>query len=547
MASDPQPLLAISATFTAEPIEETLAFWFRRFDLPLAIQFAPYNQVFQELLGEGGVLRSNLDGVNVILLRPEDWQSPVESKVEENSAEFVDALCAAATRSSVPYLVCLCPPSPSVAADETRSAQLSRAEDTIATRLKRTPGIHVVTSAELAHVYGVLDYYSPHTDELGHIPYTPDFFVSLGTMVARRAWALRSPPYKAVALDCDGTLWQGICGEDGASGVRFDGPWRRLQEFMVEQHDAGMLLCLCSKNSEHDVLAVFDRRREEMPLKREHLVSWRVSWAAKSASLRSLAAELGLALDSFIFLDDSPAECAEVRANCPEVLTLQLPSDPRRVETFLLRVWAFDHLKITSEDKGRTEHHRANIQRESVRAAAFTMEDFLEGLDLRVGITRAEPDQLERVAQLTQRTNQFNVSGVRRTRSDVLRLCESGRRQCLVVQVRDRFGDYGMVGALLYAAPQEALVVDSFLLSCRALGKRVEHRMLSELGRIATELHAGHIDIPFIPSARNRPALDFLESFGHEFKVVTEDGMLFRFPSTLAATVTDVKRGETHP
>ncbi len=542
MASDRKPLLAISATFTAEPIEETLSFWFRKFDLSFDIQFAPYNQVFQELIRDRSLLGGNQEGVNVLLIRPEDWQTgslgavPLASQVEQGTKDFIELLSDAAARSAVPSVVCLCPLSPDAAADAARSEELLASEAAIASAFKDAPTVHVVTSADLAAAYHVKEHYSPHTDQLGHVPYTPDFFTALGTMVSRRVWALRSRPYKVIALDCDGTLWKGVCGEDGPDGVQFGPPWTHLQEFMVRQYEAGMLLCLCSKNSDEDVIAVFDRRQAEMPLQRKHIVSTRVNWAPKSENLRSLAAELDLGLDSFIFVDDNPLECAEVEANCPGALALRLPPNEEKIPTFLQRVWAFDHLKVTSEDKHRTEYYRANVQRETARTGSLSMEDFLRGLQLQITIAPVEASQLERVAQLTQRTNQFNATGIRRTVSDLQRLGgQEGGSECLAIQVRDRFGDYGLVGAVIYATTSDALVVDSFLLSCRVLGRRVEHRILAELGGIAKRLRLTHVDVLFTASAKNKPARDFLESSGKQFERARDAGVSYRFPSDFAA------------
>jgi FkbH-like protein len=546
MALDPKPLLTVASTFTADPIEDTLAFWLRKFHLPFEIAFAAYGQVFQELIDEESLLNGNRDGVNVLLLRLEDWQGTAHgaechpSQVEQSSRELIAALRVAAERSPVPYLVCLCAASPAVMADAVRWADLSRAEATLVAALESSPTVHLVTPADLAEIFEVKDYYCPHTDQLGHVPYTSDYFTALGTMVSRRIWALRSRPHKVVVLDCDGTLWKGACGEDGADGVELGPPWRSLQEFMVKQYEAGMLLCICSKNSPEDVFAVFDRRRGEMPLRREHIVSWRVNWTAKSENLRSLATELGLGLDSLVMLDDNPLECAEIEAHCPEVLTLQLPAEEERIPTFLRRVWAFDHLKVTGEDRHRTEHYRANAQRETARTGSQTMEEFLRGLQLQMEVAPARADQLERVAQLTQRTNQFNVSGVRRSLSEVRRLCARDDGGCSVVQLRDRFGDYGLVGLMVYTRHLDTLRVDSFMLSCRALGRRVEHRMLSELGRIARRLRATHVDVPFTSTPKNKPARDFLESLGKQFQIVDDGGILFRFPSDFAVSVGEV-------
>jgi thioesterase domain-containing protein len=355
MALDRKPLVTITSTFRADPIEDTIDFWLRKLGLPFGIKSAAHHRVFQELIGEESLLNDNRDGVNILLLRLEDWQGvlagagSLPSQIKESSQEFVEALRAAAQRSAVPYLVCLCPASPAAAAHPARSAELSRAERTIVAGLRSAPTVQVVTPSDVAEIFEVKTYHSPQPDQPDQVPYTSDYFTVLGTMMSRRIWALRSRPHKVIVLDCDGTLWKGTCAEDGADGVQFGRPWHFLQEFMVKQFEAGMLLCICSKSSQKDVVAVLDRHRGEMPLRPEHIVSWRVNGMAKSESLRSLATELGLSLDRFIVLDVSPLECAEIESNCPEVLTLQLPPEEENIPTFLRRVWAFDPRKITGE------------------------------------------------------------------------------------------------------------------------------------------------------------------------------------------------------
>ncbi len=264
-------------------------------------------------------------------------------------------------------------------------------------------------------------------------------------MLARKIFALQSYPYKVIALDCDYTLWSGICGEDGVAGVKIDPPFRGLQEFIVAQQAAGKLICLCSKNQEEDVFAVFDQH-QDMVLKRHHLVNWRINWESKSENLKALATELQLSLDSFIFIDDNPVECAEVRANCPEVLTLQLPEQPDRIPQFLEHYWAFDQLQATEEDQQRTNLYQQNVQRQRLQQDSFSFSDFLAQLNLEIEISPMQNEQLSRVAQLTQRTNQFNLTTIRRSEAEIQQLCNLERLECRVVKVKDRFGDYGLVG-----------------------------------------------------------------------------------------------------
>src|SRR2546427_9562075 len=250
--------------------------------------------------------------------------------------------------------------------------------------------------------------------------------------------------------------------------------------------NAGMLLCLCSENNEKDALDVFDQR-SDMPLKREHLVSWRINWNSKSENIRSLANELNVGLDSFIFIDDNPVDCADVKINCPGVLTLQLPQDTESFPSFLNHIWAFDHMGSTEEDQNRTRMYRENTERQQFRERSFSLKDFVKGLQLRVEIAEATEDQLGRVSQLTFRTNQFNFTAVRRSENEIKNFLKREGANCLVVHVVDRFGDYGLVGVVMYKAEADRYKVDTFLLSCRVLGRGVEHAVVSRLGQRAVK------------------------------------------------------------
>jgi FkbH-like protein len=366
------------------------------------------------------------------------------------------------------------------------------------------------------------------------VPYTPVYFTCLATVIARKLHVLSRSPYKVIVLDCDQTLWRGVCGEDGPKGVLLDASRDKLQQFMRAQNSAGMLLCLCSKNNEADVLEVFGQRLD-FPLRLEHFAAWRLNWEQKSENLKSLARQLQLGLDSFIFIDDNPLECAEVEANCPEVLVLQLPEDVDSIPSFLDHCWAFDQLKITEEDRRRGELYRQNQRREQLLATSPGLAEFIAGLQLQVEFDAMTAAQLSRVAQLMQRTNQFNCTTRRLTEADLqARLADS---DVVTVQVRDRFGDYGLVGVTSYRTEAGTLVVDSFLLSCRALGRGVEHRMLAHLGVTARSQGAEWLDVHFVRTEKNQPAFEFLESVGSSFKQALNGGYVFRFPAGFAAEV----------
>jgi amino acid adenylation domain-containing protein/FkbH-like protein/non-ribosomal peptide synthase protein (TIGR01720 family)/FkbM family methyltransferase len=475
---------------------------------------------------------------NIYAIRPNQKNSPKSSlvtdstsQIEQNIRDLGSALKTAVARSANSHLVSICPPALRASSggfDRERHQQL---EELLATELDGINGVYLVESTELASIYPVENYYDAYGDEFGHIPYTPEFFGGLGTMLARKICALKSAPYKVIVLDCDNTLWNGVCGEDGVAGVKISSPYRALQTFIIAQQQAGKLICLCSKNQPEDVFAIFDQH-QDMLLKREHLVSSCINWQPKSVNLKVLAAELQLGLDSFIFIDDNPVECAEVRANCPEVLTLQLPAESDRIPQFLEHIWAFDRLNITQTDRQRTELYQQNIHRQQLQQDTLTFADFISQLGLEIEISPLQGSELSRVAQLIQRTNQFNFTTIRRSEIELQQLSDSGRLESRVVRVKDRFGDYGLVGLVLFETQADAIVVDTFLLSCRVLGRGVEHQLLAELGTIAQARGLNWVEVTYLPTNKNQPAGDFLASIGHEFKLESSaDRELFKLPS----------------
>ncbi len=501
---------AVSATFTAEPIQATVAFWGRRLNSDFEIRFAPYNQPLQTILDPTSVFATNQHGVNVLLLRIEDF-GEAGPQLEANLQQLASVIRESPAHLHAPLIVVVCPASPGAHS----TAQESAAH--LAARLEDAAGVQILRAEEIARLYPVDALHSPEGERLGRIPYTEIYFCALGTAVVRLAHSLVAPTYKVIALDCDNTLWQGICGEDGPAGVVLDAPRSALQRFMADQREQGMLLVLASKNNEPDVAETFEQH-PEMPLQLRHFAGWRLNWDPKASSLSALADELSLGLDSFIFVDDNPKECAEVEDSLPEVLALALPANPVEIPQFLQHVWAFDHPAVTEEDRNRNAYYAQAQQfgRELKQSASLT--HFMESLDLQVNFEPITEGRLARAAQLTQRTNQFNFTGARRTEAEIQSCLDKDGCQGLTVYVTDRFGDYGLVGVILYRINAGMLDVDSLLLSCRALGRGVEHRMLAHLGELAVKQGAGGVRLNFVPAKRNQPARQFLEEIGFDLE-----------------------------
>ena len=425
-------LITITANFTAEPIGDCLRFWLHHLGLtPARLKYSGYNQLFQELSATHSRSASRALGANILMVRMEDWgrahaAGNRTAAVVATCAEFIGALAEFAKRATRPTILVLAPMSRRVAEDSDLTAVIRGLEADICDATSRLRGITVVTERDIDAHYPVDVVDDPDSDGQGHIPFTNAYWTALGTFLARKLRLLFQSPFKVIVTDADNTLWGGVVAEEGVDQVRLTDNWRALQLFLRARKEGGMLLALASKNDEKDVAAVF--ARSDMCLRREDFVAWEVNWAPKSRNLAALARQLELGLDSFVFLDDNPVECAEVAANCPGISTLILPSDPNDIPAFLRHVWAFDFeaAAVTNADSRRTEMYRQQGERNQFRNRASSVREFVEGLELETDIEAPTAGEYQRAAQLSQRTNQFNTSGVRRTAVELSSLLESG-------------------------------------------------------------------------------------------------------------------------
>lgn len=538
--------MLIAATFTAEPLALPLAAWCRWLGLSVDLRFAPYNQVFQQLLDPHSVLSANRGGTNLLLIRLMDWVTADWGAADSCTAEGADAagqlaqhagdlfhaIQRASADSSSRLIVCFCP-NPTTASSAALQA-LADGEAELTARLSELPRVQVIASTVATELYPVTEVDDPLAGRAGHIPYTQAYFAALATLLARRLYASQRRPAKVIVLDCDNTLWDGVCGEVGALAVVISPQHRAFQLALLQLRDQGYLLCLCSKNNAADAWEVFDQH-PDMLLRRAHITAAQLNWSPKSHNLRELAKQLNLGLDSFVFIDDSPLQCAEVRAHLPQVLTLQLPEvdeapqrptsaeDATGLGTFLQHVWALDRSKVTPEDRQRTELYAQEMRRVEARQQTLSLQQFLAELNLQIQFLSVDAEHIERAAQLTQRTNQFNFTTRRRSVDELQQWSAQPLQHAFLVDAADRFGQYGLVGLVLYRLVDNALQVDNMLLSCRALGRRIELRMLEELSRRAKSHHCLHVEVQLVNTEKNQPAQEFLQRVFGDFRSDSAD------------------------
>lgn len=504
--------IVIASTFTADPITDSIQFWLDSLQMTGRVVMAPPFQLLQTLLDPTSLLRSNTTGLNVMLVRWADLthRDQIAATASAPVEDLAVALRCSANENRVPHLVILCSSAPR--SDRSHQELLHGDWDSqLIGEFDTHPNVSVMTTGEIQSLYRIVHAHDQYGDSLAAIPYTPAMFAAMGTMIARKYHRLIQPPYKVIAVDCDNTLWTGLCGEDGPEGIHLDQPRLILQKHLIDQHETGTLLCLCSKNNAEDVLAVF-HGRQEMPLRLRHFISHRINWQPKAGNLMSLAKELGVSTDSFIFLDDNPVECEAMRTSLPEVLTLQMPARPADIPEFLRHLWVFDRPKVTKEDRQRTVLYRQARERESLRKTVATFEDFLASLDLKLDFQSLDESHLARASQLTLRVNQFNLTTLRRTEAELATMLKQPDFTGFLISASDRFGDYGIVGLILLRWGVETLEVDTFVLSCRALGRGVEHLVVVELAALAQTKGLKSIVLRLIVSPKNQPARDFLDT-----------------------------------
>jgi len=340
--------IAVAATFTAELVERPLDFWMKRLGIPAKIQFAPFNQVFQQLLDPSSLLAANQHGFNLLLVRTEDLLAAedleladVGDRLRSAGEQLMNALRVAARSSPVPYLLCFCPPSPGIRENREMAQAVERAEASLATGLLDEPHISVVSSGQLLRWYPVSSFDDEYAFQVGHIPYTAPLFAALATIVARRLYAIASIPRQVIVVDCDQTLWKGNCQELETSGVEVDPPRQSLQQFLIMQQEAGMILCLCGKSAKESVEGGF-AQTPNMRLGWQHIADSCFNQQPMGENLAELGRELGLDLETFVFVSANPVACAEVRAYCPHVAVAQLPGCGDEFPHFLSHFWAFD-------------------------------------------------------------------------------------------------------------------------------------------------------------------------------------------------------------
>jgi len=386
---------------------------------------------------------------------------------------------------------------------------------------KENRQIKVVDFSTFASGYGTKELIDKRHFYLSQVPVSPRLARNFNQWFQQKIRAIEGIRKKCLVLDMDNTLWGGILGEDGVSGIQLGNTYpgncyRDFQSWIKEIKNTGVILALCSKNNPEDVQQAFSQR-DEMVLKSADFSALRISWKNKAENLIEIAQELNIGIDSLVFIDDSPFEREQVKSMLPDVVVPDFPKQPYLLVDFIQEVYNqwFQVYELTEEDKSKSVQYQQNAQRRQLLNAFDTEEQFLKEMDIKLTISENNPVHIPRIAQMTQKTNQFNLTTKRYTEAEINNLISKGY---LVwdVAVSDKFGDNGITALAIVKTEGLTAEIESFMLSCRILGRGIENAFLNVVLNSLFEKGIREITASFIPTAKNVQVEKFYDRNGFE-------------------------------
>ncbi|MFD0360146.1 HAD-IIIC family phosphatase [Nocardia sp. GCM10030253] len=460
----------------------------------ITVAEAPYHHVLSCLRDPSGVFAQPSTALGIVLLRAADLErfgAISDDLLTELAADYPAAVREVAERMRKPIVVGILP-------SARPPERLLRWERLVAERLREIPGVAVLEPSEWTRHHLVDNPFDDRTEILAHLPFSPEFQAAVALTLVATVGVVSEPAPKVIAVDGDDTLWSGTAGELGSAAVAFDEPRRALARRLLQWRAAGTLLVLVTNNDDDIVRAILDR--PDSPLRRDDFAAISTGWDGKPERMEQVARTLRLGLDSFCYLDDNQVEVARMRALLPEVLSVTCPPADE-LESFITRLWPMVPVAATAEDRARADFYHQERERDSARAATEFAE-FLDRLNLEVDIEPLTEATIERARQLVRRTTQFTLAAV--TVDDLDRWRDEG--EVWTATARDRFGDYGLISVLALRKDADSLWIRGWQLSCRALGRGVEERLLSWSADRADALGCSTVRISVERTARNEPA-----------------------------------------
>jgi len=363
---------------------------------------------------------------------------------------------------------------------------------------------------------------------LSQMPINPKLVPQFITWFSRQLDVLAMKRKKCIVLDLDNTLWFGILGEDGADGIKMgeDYPgnvYRFFQAYLLELSRIGIILAVCSKNNEADVFNVLENH-PDMLLRKDSFSAYRINWNNKADNIKEIAQELNIGLDSMVFIDDNPAERELIKQALPGVCVPEFPVHPYLYPIFIKQLTDdyFSAYTLTQEDLVKSRQYTENAERAKYKSQFADMDAYLRSLEIKLTVEKLDDFNKARFAQMTQKTNQFNLTTRRYTEAEIQSFADNGG---LVygLRVKDKFGDNGLTGLMIVSLKKQTAYIDTLLLSCRVLGKEIEYVFVKYILNKLKEIGIQKVNASYIKTTKNGQVEKFYESIGFTEKRISQD------------------------
>lgn len=381
------------------------------------------------------------------------------------------------------------------------------------------PYVYPIALSALQAALGRAAFFEDRTWYLAKLPVIPEALPAVAARVLDTVLALAGKVKKCVVVDLDNTLWGGVIGDDGIDGIQLgelgDGPaFAALQTWLLELKRRGILLAVCSKNNEDTAKEPFEKHPETV-LRLEDFAAFVANWENKAQNIRQIQQTLNIGMDSFVFLDDNPFERNLVREMLPEVTVPELPEDPALVPAFVKGLHLFEAVSFSEEDAARTAQYQAEASRTAAQASFTSYEDYLVSLNMQGEILPFDSFHYPRIAQLTQRSNQFNLRTVRYSEADIAAIAADPAYLTRYMTLSDRFGEHGLISVVICKQQDaDTLFIDTWLMSCRVLRRGVEGCLFDAIVQMALDHGYTYLTAEYLPTAKNKMVEHFYDEIG---------------------------------
>jgi FkbH-like protein len=531
--------LAVLRSYTAEMIEPILKLRLMLEGYAAEFFFGDFNQYAQEILDVDSPLYKFGPDVVLLLIRIEEvmpefideygqfpfehWQSEIAKRAEQIAGLAMTLASHRPCQILIQNLVSPTAPFWGGYDAQTLNNQQSLVNNfngQMADKLQGSSSINIWDFQRLVRQLGADNIYDPKAWYSAHNPYRQKQYPQIAGDLLKYLRSALGRQKKCIVLDLDNTLWGGIAGEDGMDGVQLghDYPgscYCDFQRALLKLYHRGIILAINSKNNEEDALEIIDKH-PYMVLKREHFAAFRINWLDKSVNMSALAHDLNIGIDSMVFIDDNPVECELVSQQHPECEVVCLPEQPYLLPQVVEKLEGFENLKLTKEDREKGKMYQAQVARKQFETIYQSLDDFLANLEMEVFIERASNFTIPRISQLTQKTNQMNLTTRRYTDADIQSFVDAPDQHVFCVGAKDRFGDNGIIGVFILCFDKNTCRIDTFLLSCRVISRHIEDAMIAYIAEFAEKQGADVIIGEYLPTRKNKPAAEMYSGFGFE-------------------------------